>query len=47
MWVLRFVVKLLVKVKKLVKFEYLEIEICGEVILILVELDKVGKFWVK
>lgn len=44
-WVMRFVVKLLVKVRKVEKF--LGVEVCIEVTLISIELDRVGKFWVK
>ena len=46
-WVLRFVAKLLTKVKKSAKPENPEYENCGEVILIPAELDKAGKLWVK
>ena len=46
-WVLRFVAKLLAKVKKSAKPENPEYETCGEVILNPAELDKAGKLWVK
>ena len=46
-WVLRFVAKLLAKVKKSAKTENPEYETCGEVILTPAELDKAGKLWVK
>ena len=44
---LRFVAKLLAKVKKSAKPENPEYETCGEVILNPAELDKAGKVWVK
>jgi len=46
-WVLRFVAKLLAKVKKSAKPENSEIGTCGEVTLTPAELDKAGKFLVK
>ena len=46
-WVLRFVAKLLAKVKKSAKPENPEIETCEEVTLTPAELDKAGKLWVK
>ena len=46
-WVLRFVGKLLTKVKKSAKPENPEIETCEEVTLTPAELDKAGKLWVK
>ena len=46
-WVLRFVAKLLAKVKKSAKPENPEYETCGEVILTPAELDKAEKLWVK
>ena len=44
---LRFVAKLLAKVKKLAKPENSEIKTCGEVTLTPAELDKAEKLWVK
>ena len=46
-WVLRFVAKVLAKVKKSAKPENPEIETCGEVTLTPAQLDKVGKLSVK
>ena len=46
-WVLRFVAKLQVKVKKPTIPENPEIETCGEVPLTPAELDKARKLWVK
>ena len=46
-WVLRFVAKLLAKVKKAPKPENPEIETCREDTLTPAELDRAGKLWVK
>ena len=46
-WVLRFVAKLLAKVKRSAKRQNFEIETCGEVILTPAELDKAGKLLLK
>lgn len=46
-WVMRFVAKLLAKVKKSAKPDNLGAETCREVTLSPTELDRAGKLWVK